>query len=124
MLVVTSLGVKGCSYSLQTSAVNPVSFVSLLNSARSCGAPPVDNADPPVRKIEGSTVKLTYNCLAGYTLLHDSSDNSTLSSTNYTLSCVNGAFEGQIPVCTSESLSFARCIDMFTEHGQVYIAYP
>jgi hypothetical protein len=65
--------------------------------SRSCAAPPVDNADPPVI---GSTVKFTYTCRAGYTLLDDSCENSTLSSTNYTLSCVNGAFEGQIPVCT------------------------
>lgn len=115
MPVVTSLGVRGCSYSLQTSDVNPVSFVSSY-SAPSCTPPLVDNADPPVIKAEGLTIKYTYACNAGYTLLNVSNENSTLSSNNYTLSCVNGQLQGEVPVCTSESL--------FLSHHLVFIVHP
>jgi hypothetical protein len=89
--------------------------------SRSCAAPPVDNADPPVIKIEGSTVKFTYSCRAGYTLLNDCSENSTLSTTNYTMSCVNGAFEGQVPVCTRvEIITQSRVTTLSSVNGVYY----
>ena len=89
MHVITSLVVRGCFSSLQTSASLIIRFFCLLHSAPSCAPPPVDNAGPPV---EADAHTFTYRCYEGYVLLQG----------NDTLRCNNGQLEGEPPVCTSE----------------------